>query len=122
MDFKLDGAEKVRFAQARTAPDEQWVISAGWIRRNGLRGCVGKLVGRADYKAVEGVAVHLRVGRGLGAAGLDVVHQLVPRQHLEVEVAGKQVIERRPYDVAEAVHYDAALEVRAGVQHQLAVR
>lgn len=48
MDFKLDGAEKVRFAQARTAPDEQRVISAGWIRRNGLRGCVGKLVGGAD--------------------------------------------------------------------------
>ena len=92
VDLLAYGQQQMRLAETRVAVDEQGVIHLARVVGHGDGRCVGKLVGRADYKAVEGVAVHLRVRRGLGAAGLDVVHQLVPRQHLEVEVTGKQVV------------------------------
>ena len=108
MDFKLDGAEKVRFAQARTAPDEQWVISAGWIRRNGLRGCVGKLVGGADDEVFKRKFIIAAAGH-LGGRLFDRRRD----GELHIDVKTQQFLERLTQKVLIARLHDALYKIRA---------
>ena len=66
------GVQEVRFAQARSAPDEQRVVGLGRVFGDGDCGAVGEAVGGADDEVFEGVLrvqarLAVRVVRGLFA-------------------------------------------------------
>ena len=59
LHLAFDGVQKVRFAQAGAAPDEQRVICPGGVCCHGLCGCVRKFVGRTHNKVFKGEGLSL---------------------------------------------------------------
>ena len=112
--------QQMGLSEAGVAVNEQGVIGPSGVFGHGHGGGVGKLVGRTDYEPVESISVHLREVVGAFFAG-EVFLKLVPRQDLQLELAGEQIVERGANHAAEARLDYPALEVSGRVQHELAV-
>ena len=69
LHLAFDGVQKVRFAQAGAAPDEQRVICPGGVCCHGLCGCVRKFVGRTHNKVFKGEGIVPAGGGRLRSAG-----------------------------------------------------
>ena len=87
LDLDLDGVQKVGLAQTGRPVDEQRVVRAGGVGRNGLRGRKRKLVGRALDEVLKGELIPA-AGQGFFV-------------HLVFAVAGLHAVLRRGDHIAD---------------------
>ena len=112
--------EKVRLSEARIAVDEEGIIRLARILRHGDGRCMRKLIGVADDEAVKGVSGHF----GKGVVVLLLIHvfvYFVSGEYEQIKITGEKVGQSGFYRVPEAGVYNAALEVRCGVQDETAI-
>jgi hypothetical protein len=113
-----DGVEQVGLAQPGFSVDEQGVVVLGGVVGHGPGGGVGKLVGRAHHKALEGI--FLGAGQEIVVfflTGPALLH-FAGAQHQYVEFGGEQLVQGLFHRAQIAGGDDVLFEVGGGIEHK----